>query len=396
MKMRLPACAVLAIVFSAALPGFAAESAVSVLYFQNTARNAELDWLSKGMADMLITDLAGTGKLAVVEREELQKLLTEQELALSGLFDEQGAVKIGKLLSASRIVMGSFIVMQGTLRVDAKLVDVETARVLKAVQSTGELSGLFDVEKRLALGLLKEMGVEASGQPASGGTGSVEAAKAYYTGMSLLDSGDYAKAAAQFRQAAVIDPFYLKPQKSLEEAYQFLKDFRRQRWQREINELYAKAEGIKRRLSAPKWLSYSDFVTESYAKGLSAQDIKKLTDADPSLFLCDTRAQCVWNLQHTLLEIGGLAEEYFEDTDTEAAMHREIMNIALQARTQLKDDPFLPEILYMELFGLQYFQRWDDLMKACEHLMTTYPDYRMMWAIEDFYERALEKKTGKE
>jgi len=237
--------------------------------------------------------------------------------------------------------------------------------------------------------------VEASGQPASGGTGSVEAAKAYYTGMSLLDSGDYAKAAAQFRQAAVIDPFYLKPQKSLEEAYQFLKDFRRQRWQREINDLYARAEGIKRRLSAPKWLSYSDFVTESYAKGLSAQDIKKLTDADPSLFLCDTRAQCVWNLQHTLLEIGGLAQEYFEDTDTEAAMHREIMNIALQARTQLKDDPFLPEILYMELFGLQYFQRWDDLMKACEHLMTTYPDYRMMWAIEDFYERALEKKEGK-
>ena len=395
MKMRLLAFAVLAIVFSAALPGFAAESAVSVLYFQNTARNAELDWLSKGMADMLITDLAGTGKLAVVEREELQKLLTEQELALSGLFDEQGAVKIGKMLSASRIVMGNFIVMQGTLRVDAKLVDVETAMVLKAVQSTGELSGLFDVEKRLALGLLKEMGVEASGQPASGGTGSVEAAKAYYTGMSLLDSGDYAKAAAQFRQAAVIDPFYLKPQKSLEEAYQFLKDFRRQRWQREINDLYARAEGIKRRLSAPKWLSYSDFVTESYAKGLSAQDIKKLTDADPSLFLCDTRAQCVWNLQHTLLEIGGLAQEYFEDTDTEAAMHREIMNIALQSRTQLKDDPFLPEILYMELFGLQYFQRWDDLMKACEHLMTTYPDYRMMWAIEDFYERALEKKEGK-
>jgi TolB-like protein len=395
MKIRLPAFAVLVIVFSAAIPGFAAESAVSVLYFQNTAKNAELDWLSKGMADMLITDLAGTGKLAVVEREELQKLLKEQELALSGLFDEQGAVKIGKMLSASRIVMGSFIVMQGTLRVDAKLVDVETARVLKAVQSTGELSGLFDVEKRLALGLLKEMGVEASGQPASGGTGSVEAAKAYYTGMSLLDSGDYAKAAAQFRQAAVIDPFYLKPQKSLEEAYQFLKDFRRQRWQREINDLYVKAEGIKRRLSAPKWLSYSEFVTESYAKGLSAQDIKKLTDADPSLFLCDTRAQCVWNLQHTLLEIGDLAEEYFEDTDTEAAMHREIMNIALQARTQLKDDPFLPEILYMELFGLQYFQRWDDLMKACEHLMTTYPDYRMMWAIEDFYERALEKKEGK-
>jgi hypothetical protein len=95
------------------------------------------------------------------------------------------------------------------------------------------------------------------------------------------------------------------------------------------------------------------------------------------------------------MEIGDKAQEYFEDTETETAMHREIMNIALQARTQLKDDPFLPEILYMELFGLQYFQRWDDVLKACEYLMTAYPAYRMMWAIEDFYERALEKKEGK-
>jgi hypothetical protein len=33
-------------------------------------------------------------------------------------------------------------------------------------------------------------------------------------------------------------------------------------------------------------------------------------------------------------------------------------------------------------------------MSACEYLMTTYPDYRMMWAVEDFYERALEKKKA--
>ncbi len=394
-KLPLSALALFAVLASAGPPA-AAERAVSVLYFQNTARNADYDWLSKGIADMLITDLAGTGQVTVVERESLQKVLAEQELALSGIFDEKGAVQIGKLLSAGRIVMGSFIVMQGALRVDAKLVDVESGKVEKAVQSTGDAAKLFEVEKKLARSLLAEMGVKAAGELAAAETGSVDAARAYYTGLNLLDSGDYAKAAAQFKQAAGIDPLYYKPQKSLEEAYRFLKDFKKQRYQREINELYAKAEGIKKRLSAPKFLSYSDFLTDCYAKGLKADEIKKLTDADPSLFMGDTPAQAVWNLQHTLMEIGDLAEEYFEDTETEAAMHAEIMNIAGQARARFKDDPFLPEILYMELFGLQYFERYEDLMKACEYLMTAFPTYRMMWAIEDFYERAMVKLGLKE
>jgi curli biogenesis system outer membrane secretion channel CsgG len=346
--------------------------AVSVLYFQNTAKSADFDWLSKGVADMLITDL--TGKVTVVEREDIQKILKEQELALSGIFDEQGAAKIGKLVSAGRIVTGSFIVTQGALRMDAKLVDVETAKVLAAVQSSGDVKTLFDVEKKLALGLLKAMGIDVAGQVAANETGSVDAAKAYYTGINLLDSGDYAKAAAQFKQAAVMDPFYLKPQKSLAEAYQFLKDFKKQRYQSEINDLYAKADAMKRRLSAPKWQ----------------------VDAESSILECENPAVCTWNLQHALMEIGDLAQEYFEDSETEAAMYREIMNITQQSRTRFKDDPFLPEILYMELFGLQYFEKWDDVMKACEYLMTTYPKYRMMWAIEDFYERALEKKEGKD
>jgi TolB-like protein len=376
-------------------PCMAAEQVISVLYFANTTQNADYGWLSKGLTDMLITDLAGTGQLTVIEREDIEKILKQQEQALSDMFDEQSAVRIGRLLSAKQIVIGSFIVLQSNLRIDAKLVDVESARVLKAVQSSGDMGALFDLEKKLAVNLLKEMGITVSGQMAPNETNSMDAAKAYYTGMNFLDTGAYAQAAAQFKQAANIDPFYLKPQKSLEEAYQFLKDFRNQRYQREINELYQKAAEIKKRLAAPVWLTYSDFLSQSYAKGLSVQEIQKLTDANPSYYICDTRAQCVWNLQMTLQEIGDKAAEYFEDTGTESRMHTENLNIVQQARTQFKTDPFLPEILYQELFSLQYFKRWDDVMKACEYLMTTFPSYRMMWAVEDFYERALEKKGGK-
>jgi len=75
---------------------------VSVLYFENTTKNEEFAWLSKGIADMLITDIAPY--IDVVERENLQKVLQEQKLALSGLGAEDNAVELGQLLNARKIV----------------------------------------------------------------------------------------------------------------------------------------------------------------------------------------------------------------------------------------------------------------------------------------------------
>ena len=48
----------------------------------------------------------------------------------------------------------------------------------------------------------------------------------------------------------------------------------------------------------------------------------------------------------------------------------------------------------MELFGMREREHWAELKAACERLMTEWPDYRMMWAIEEMYEKALEKLKG--
>jgi hypothetical protein len=56
----------------------AAPDVWSVLYFNNTTQEKKHAWLSKGLADMLITDLSQVPQIKVVEREELQKVLKEQ------------------------------------------------------------------------------------------------------------------------------------------------------------------------------------------------------------------------------------------------------------------------------------------------------------------------------
>ena len=45
---------------------------VAISYFDNTSGTKEYDPLSKGLADMLITDLSNVKSLKIVEREKLE------------------------------------------------------------------------------------------------------------------------------------------------------------------------------------------------------------------------------------------------------------------------------------------------------------------------------------
>ncbi|MBN2353028.1 MAG: hypothetical protein JXD23_10705 [Spirochaetales bacterium] len=378
-----------------AAPSFAESSAISVLYFENTTGDKDYAWFSKGAADMLASDLAAQPELTVVEREQIEKVLKEQEKSLSDLYDEKSAVRIGKLTAARRIIIGAYIVLKKALRIDAKLVDVETGRVIKGFRAAGDVDKLFAVQKELTDGVLRELGVKADAGAARGGTESLEAAKAYYTGIDFLDSGAYDSAAQSFRQAIQFDPFYLKPQKSLEDAYKFLKDFKKQRAQRELAQLYRQAALFKARLDRPGWQTYAQFITDAYKKGLSQAEIKKLTDADPTIMLSETRGQCTWELEMKLTAIADKSEEDFGDTETAIRMHKESLAVAEGARTTLEGDPFYCDALYWQFFSLQYFKEWEKIMRLCEFFMEKYPDYRMMWAIENFYERAIEKLGGK-
>jgi curli biogenesis system outer membrane secretion channel CsgG len=63
--------------------------------------------LGAGVADMLATALVKSGKFIIVERQELDRVLSEQKLGESGLVTEQSAPKVGKLLGAELFVIGS-------------------------------------------------------------------------------------------------------------------------------------------------------------------------------------------------------------------------------------------------------------------------------------------------
>ncbi|MEX2182728.1 MAG: CsgG/HfaB family protein [Gemmatimonadaceae bacterium] len=106
---------------------------VAVLPFVNSAIGTatdELAPLSKGIADLLLTELAQNPAIRVVERENIQRLLEEQNLARDGRVDDATAARIGRLLGAKHMVTGSFITdRSGTMVLTLKSIDVETSRI---------------------------------------------------------------------------------------------------------------------------------------------------------------------------------------------------------------------------------------------------------------------------
>ncbi len=401
----LPAAALLAAWILWTVPGSglsaqapASRPRLSVLYFSNTRDSADLGWLSKGLSDMLAGDLAASGSFTLVERGELERVLREQELGLSGLVDPAGAPKVGRLLGADLLLYGSFLASWEDLRIDARVVRAETGEVAASARAEGPAARVLDLERELSARLAAALGVPAGPGPAvrtSPGPSSLDAARAYYRGLDLLDAGRYAEALEYFAQATRLDPLYLKPGRGIEDAYRYLKDFRKQRQRREMNALVEDIAALSARITAPTFFSFGDAVMNPGRFGFKdAAEVTEAYRAHPYRMSGDTPVQAVWNLQNLLRELGRSASENFGDEALAERCRDEVLRWSDAAESAYPRDPFLPEVLYQKIFVHVDRADWQALRSLCERLMSDYPDYRMMWAVEDFYERALEELGG--
>lgn len=123
---------------------------LAILYFDYTGQDPNLSVLKKGLAAMLINGVSPVSKtVTIVERERLESVLSELELAQSDKVDSSTAAKIGKLTGARYIVLGSFFDLFGTLRIDARLIKVETGEILGTVGREGPMNDFFALRTSL-------------------------------------------------------------------------------------------------------------------------------------------------------------------------------------------------------------------------------------------------------
>ncbi len=197
---------------------------IAVLPFENGGSYGQdkenFEALQKGIPGMLISELAQNPAARVVDRDGIESMLAEQNLARDGRVDAATAARIGKLVGARYMVMGSFVDLYGRFRMDARIVNVETSEILKVVKSDGKRDDLF----RLIQGLAEKLMAETKLPPLSAELGAAvrqrnvptEALTYYSRALLYQDRGDKDKAAEFFNKALEAFPSYSEAREGLQ------------------------------------------------------------------------------------------------------------------------------------------------------------------------------------
>lgn len=141
---------------------------IAVLYFDYGGKNDELVGLQKGIAQMLVTSLQETRAFDVLEREALQAVLAELKLQKTKAIDPATAVKVGKLLGVRYLVLGGYVDLLGQLRIDTRVVEVETGKIVGTAAVNGRIDDFFALFDALAHKLAVGMGSLPAESPKPG------------------------------------------------------------------------------------------------------------------------------------------------------------------------------------------------------------------------------------
>ncbi len=135
---------------------------VAVLYFDNHTGRSDYDPIGKGIATMMITDLSSVPEIQMVERDRLQDLVKEMDNQGTKYFDSTTAVKVGKIAGAQYVVVGALAALQPNIRIDTRVVNVETGAIVKTAQVTGQEDQFFELQQKLSQKLIDGLALALS------------------------------------------------------------------------------------------------------------------------------------------------------------------------------------------------------------------------------------------
>lgn len=187
-------------------------NSVAVLPWSYVGGNRRQAALGTGVAQLVMSDLGKISALSLVEREQVQALLDEIQLADAGHVDPATAARSGRLLRADYVVAGVVRETAGGVRLEASVYRTADGKLAANAGSTGRLEGLFDLEKAVVLSVVDQLGVSVS--PAERrslterSTGDIQAFLAFSDGLTAQDRGDLATAGGLFALAAGRDPAF--------------------------------------------------------------------------------------------------------------------------------------------------------------------------------------------
>ena len=118
--------------------------------FKNRSSEFYLDAWEKSVPDLLMSELSDESGLRLVQRRQLESVLQEQALSMTGLVDSSTVQKIGNLLGAEYIVTGSIDKNADWMMIYANIVKVSTGETKAEFVRSGNQNYLNEMIDLLA------------------------------------------------------------------------------------------------------------------------------------------------------------------------------------------------------------------------------------------------------
>lgn len=121
--------------------------AIAVLPFDVSKEAARY---KDAVTNEMINQLVNLRRFKVIERSSMDKLVAEQKIQASGFVDDKSAVKLGKIAGADALVIGNVILSGNSVKISARLVDVETAETLISEDASSENNSQESIDAAVA------------------------------------------------------------------------------------------------------------------------------------------------------------------------------------------------------------------------------------------------------
>jgi len=189
--------------------GASGRPSVAVLYFESLSGDEEIRWLSRGLPNMLVTDLAQTPGLDVVSNQRIHEILKQIGQENLESIDKGVVTEVARRAGAGAVVIGSIFKSGEEVRIDVQVEDVGSGRVLSAESVRG--NDIFPLVDELTARIRSSLNVgdQPAGLPiADVTTPSLEAFQLYTEGYQAILNVRYGDARRLLEEAVAIDPSF--------------------------------------------------------------------------------------------------------------------------------------------------------------------------------------------
>lgn len=122
---------------------------IAVLPFTINAGQKKYDHLSQGFSDDLTYYLMKSEDIKIIDRNTVDKALSEIKFSNSGVVDSTTAQNIGKVVGAKFIILGNVEVIDSEANVICRVIKVETCENVLSEKVTGNASNILQLRDQL-------------------------------------------------------------------------------------------------------------------------------------------------------------------------------------------------------------------------------------------------------